>query len=106
MVLFLMSAVPAFAEQAASSTAKTAGELSYYLVIGVAIIIAMSFAVIGGALGQGRVIVGAIKGISKNDKAAGKIMIPMVVGLAFIESLMIYVLVVGLILLFGNPFKI
>lgn len=105
-VLFLMSAVPAFAEQAESSTVKTAEEISYYAVIGVAIIAAMALAVIGGALGQGKCVSAAAKAVANNDKVSGKITITTVVGLAFIESLIIYVLVVNLILLFGNPFKI
>ena len=36
--------------------------------------------------------------------AAGKIVTPMIIGLAMIESLAIYALVIALILLFANPF--
>lgn len=101
----VLTAVPAFAEEAANRNI-TAKEMTYYAVIGVAIIFSIALAAAGGALGQSNAISAAVKGISKNSEAAGKIMIPLVVGLAFIESLVIYSLVVALILLFGNPFKI
>lgn len=100
----VLTAVPAFAEEAASRV--TPEKLAYYAVIGVAIIIAIASAAAGGAIGQSNAISAAVKGIAKNKEAGGKIMIPLVVGLAFIESLVIYALVTGLILLFGNPFKI
>lgn len=111
-IIFLMSliltaaltAVPVFAEEAASNL--TLEKLVYYKVVGLAIIAGMTLAVIGGVISQSSAISVAVRGISKNSDAAGRIMIPLVVGLAFLESLVIYALVVNLILLFANPFKI
>jgi len=51
-------------------------------------------------IGQGTAVSKAVEGISRNPGAAGKIMTPMIIGLAMIESLAIYALVVALILLF------
>ncbi|MBI5181199.1 MAG: ATP synthase F0 subunit C [Nitrospirae bacterium] len=80
--------------------------MDYFKAIGVAAAIGIAIAAFGGALGQGKSVSSAVEGIARNPGASGKITITMVVGLAFIESLVIYALVVVLILFFGNPFKI
>ncbi|HCF06019.1 MAG TPA: ATP synthase F0 subunit C, partial [Desulfomicrobiaceae bacterium] len=46
----------------------------------------------------------ACEGTARNPEASGKITVTMLIGLAMIESLAIYALVVNLILLFANPF--
>ncbi|HCC69236.1 MAG TPA: ATP synthase F0 subunit C, partial [Nitrospiraceae bacterium] len=48
----------------------------------------------------------ACEGIARNPGASGKIMTTLIIGLALIESLAIYTLVVVLIILFANPFGI
>jgi F-type H+-transporting ATPase subunit c len=60
--------------------------------------IGIGIAAFGGALGQGRAIASALDGIGRNPGAAGKILTPMIIGLAMIESLVIYSLVVSLML--------
>jgi F-type H+-transporting ATPase subunit c len=45
-------------------------------------------------------VAAALEGIARNPGAAGKIVTPMIIGLAMIESLVIYGLVVALILVF------
>jgi F-type H+-transporting ATPase subunit c len=62
--------------------------------------IGLGIAALGGALGQGRAIASALDGIGRNPGAAGKIITPMIIGLAMIESLVIYSLVVSLLLFF------
>ncbi len=59
---------------------------------------------IGTGLGQGIAINGAMQGISRQPEAAGTIGTNLIIGLAFIESLTIYALVVALVLLFADPF--
>ena len=54
----------------------------------------------GGACGQGAAITAACEGIARNPDASGKISQSLILGLAFIESLVIYALLVALILLF------
>jgi F-type H+-transporting ATPase subunit c len=46
---------------------------------------------------------GATKAVGRNPEAQGKILLTMMVGLAMIESLAIYSLVVALIVLYANP---
>jgi F-type H+-transporting ATPase subunit c len=54
----------------------------------------------GGACGQGSAIKAACEGVARNPDASGKISQSLILGLAFIESLVIYALLVSLILLF------
>jgi len=57
------------------------------------------------ALSQAKAIFAACEGIARQPNASGKLTTTLVIGLAFIESLAIYVLVVGLIIFFANPFQ-
>jgi len=47
-----------------------------------------------GALGQGRIAASAVEGAARNPGAAGRIQIIMIIGLALIESLVLFTLVV------------
>lgn len=49
----------------------------------------LGIAIFGGALGQGRAAGAAYEGICRNPGAADKVFIPMLLGLALIESLVI-----------------
>ena len=60
--------------------------------------IAIGLAVLGGALGQGRAAAAALEGISRNPGAAPKIMTPMILGLALIESLVLFALLIAILL--------
>jgi len=60
--------------------------------------IGIGIAAFGGALGQGKAVASALEGIGRNPGASGKILTPMIIGLAMIESLVIYSLVVSLML--------
>jgi len=53
-----------------------------------------------GAIGQSRAIAAACDGIARNPGAAGPIRLAMIIGLALIESLVIYALIVALLALF------
>ena len=53
----------------------------------------LGLAALGGGLGQGRAASAALDGIARNPGAADKIFVPMILGLAFIESLVIYSLI-------------
>ena len=66
--------------------------------------IGMGIAALGCGLGQGLGLKGACEGIARNPEAGQKIQVTLILGLAFIESLAIYALVVDLIILFANPF--
>jgi F-type H+-transporting ATPase subunit c len=55
----------------------------------------LGLAALGGALGQGKAVAAALEGIARNPSASDKIFTPMIIGLALIESLVIYALVIA-----------
>jgi F-type H+-transporting ATPase subunit c len=66
--------------------------------------IGMGIAAVGTGIGQGHGVQGACDGIARNPEASGKILTALILGLAMIESLAIYALVIQLIILYANPF--
>jgi len=58
----------------------------------------VAVAAFGGALGQGRAVDSALEGMARQPEAAGKLQLAMIIGLAFIETLVIYALILGLII--------
>jgi F-type H+-transporting ATPase subunit c len=58
----------------------------------------IGLAALGGAIGQGRAAGSALDGIARNPGAADKIRGPMILGLALIESLVIYALIISILL--------
>ena len=83
----MMVASSAFAQEAGIAYAERDKWIAVAGAFGVAI------AAFGGALGQGRAAAAALEGIARNPSAADKIFTPMIIGLALIESLVIYALV-------------
>lgn len=67
--------------------------------------VAVAIGTIGPALGQGRAIDSALDAIARQPDASDRISRTLFVGLAMIESLAIYTLVIALILLLANPFR-
>jgi len=64
---------------------------------------AIGFAAVGCGLAQALAVKSAVEGTARNPEASGKITVTMLIGLAMIESLCIYALVVALILLYAYP---
>lgn len=91
----LLASVSAFAQEAATAAAPAATGSDKGL-IAIAAAIAISISVLGGALAQGKTAATALDGIARNPAASGKILIPMILGLALIESLVIYALIIAL----------
>lgn len=85
-----MSALPVLAqpESAAAAANNTVGLKALAAGIGFAI------AVVGGALGQARIGAAACEGAARNPGAAAKIQTMMILGLALIESLVLFALVI------------
>ena len=60
--------------------------------------LAIGLAAFGGGIGQGNAAKGALEGIARNPQASDKLFTPMIIGLALIESLVIYALVIAFFL--------
>jgi|HubBroStandDraft_3_1064219.scaffolds.fasta_scaffold81248_2 F-type H+-transporting ATPase subunit c len=58
----------------------------------------IGIAAFGSALGQGRMAASAMESIGRNPNSAGQIFVPMIIGLAFIEALTLYALVIAFFL--------
>lgn len=67
-------------------------------------VVAVSFGAIGPAFGEGRAIAAAMEAIARQPEAAGILSRTLFVGLAMIETMAIYCLVIALLLLYANPF--
>ncbi|SAL88196.1 F0F1 ATP synthase subunit C [Caballeronia choica] len=70
----------------------------------VAAALAVSFGAIGPALAEGRAVAAAMDALSRQPESAGTISRTLFVGLAMIETMAIYCLVIALLVLFANPF--
>jgi F-type H+-transporting ATPase subunit c len=66
--------------------------------------IAVSFGAIGPARAEGGAVAAAMEAIARQPEAAGTLSRTLFVGLAMIETMAIYCLVVALLVLFANPF--
>lgn len=66
-------------------------------------VVAVCFGAIGPALAEGRAVAAAMDAIARQPEAAGVLSRTLFVGLAMIETMAIYCLVVALLLLFANP---
>jgi F-type H+-transporting ATPase subunit c len=100
----MLVASAAFATEAAPSA--DAAKFSFFGTVALASAIGIGIAALGTGIGMGLGIGRAVEGIARNPEASGKIMTTMIVGLALIESLAIYTLVVVLILLYAKPFGV
>jgi F-type H+-transporting ATPase subunit c len=86
-----LTSVSAFAADAPAGSGKVQwGVISAAFVLGIA--------AAAGAIGQSRAIAAACEGIARNPGAAGAIRLSMIIGLALIESLVIYALVIAFII--------
>ncbi len=101
----VLFASAAFAAEAAAA-APEAGKFAFFGTVAAASAIGIGIAALGTGIGMGLGIGRAVEGIARNPEASGKIMTTTIVGLALIESLAIYTLVVVLILLYAKPFGV
>ena len=96
MVMFavvgvLFSGMTVFA-QGAAEAGDNASSVSKYRALAAGI--GFAIAVFGGAIGQSRIGASACEGAARNPGAAGRIQTMMILGLALIESLVLFALLV------------
>ena len=86
----ILTQAPAFAAEGAAGDSKGWIALAAGLAIGIA--------AVGAGLGQGRAVAAAMESIGRNPNAADRIQTPMIIGIAFMEALAIYSLVIAFFL--------
>lgn len=84
---------------ALEKSVRVQGLADDYGLVALAAGLGIGIAAFGGGLGQGRAAAAALDGIARNPSAAGQIRGPMILGLALIESLVIYAFVITLLLM-------
>lgn len=82
----------------AGADVSFAAEASGSGALGIGAGIAIGIAALGGALGQGKAISAALDAIGRNPSASGKMLAPMVLGLVFVETLVIFSFVIAFFL--------
>ena len=93
----VLCATAAFASDGAAAAAGVGPTAAWATAMGMGIAAGLC------GIGQGLGLKAACEGTARNPEAGGKITVTLILGLAFIESLAIYALVVNLILLFVKP---
>jgi len=93
IVLVFVATFGTFVPEAFAATGDLA-KLGIGLGAGIGIGVAAGFA----GMGQGRATAAALTGIARNPGASSTILTPMIIGLALIESLVIYALLIAFLL--------
>jgi len=104
MLFVLLTATLAAAAEAAA--AGSAVDYTKAIVIGCSLLaagLAIGMGTIGTGVGMGNGLSGATSAVGRNPEAQGKVLLTMMVGLAMVESLAIYALVIALVVLYANP---
>jgi F-type H+-transporting ATPase subunit c len=66
--------------------------------IGLGAGIGIGIAALGCGMGQGKLAASAMESIGRNPNSTNQLFVPMIIGLAFVESLTLYSLVISFIL--------
>jgi F-type H+-transporting ATPase subunit c len=90
----VLLAAPAMAQEHGGDAAAAANQWAAF-----APALAIGLAAAFGALGQAKGLAAACEAIGRNPGAVGPIRITMIIGLALIESLVIYALIIAFLLL-------
>ena len=81
------------ATKAPDMVALTKASQNGFIALGAGL--AIGLAALGGGIGQGRAAGSALDGIARNPGAKGQIFTPMILGLALIESIALYALLIA-----------
>ncbi len=93
VLMFVVLALMSFSAFAQTTAVTTTAPGVAWGVISAAFVLGIAAA--AGAIGQGRAIAAACEGIARNPSAAAPIRLALIIGLALIESLVIYALVIA-----------
>ena len=93
-----------FSEEKIISQGAATG-FSDYLIWSIAVaVIGLTAVGACGTLAMSSAIGKSLEGMARQPEAGGQLQLLLIIGLAFIESLVLYVLFIVIILLFANPF--
>ena len=95
LVILMASPLIAMAQDAAPAGGGSHGGG----LIGLGIGLGLGIAALGCGLGQGKLAASAMESIGRNPNSTNQLFVPMIIGLAFVESLTLYSLVMSFFLL-------
>ncbi len=101
-VLFVAFAPSVFAQEPAASSVNENMPMALSL-IGAAV--GLGLACLGVGIGQGLAVAKSTEAAGRNPESTSKVQMLMIIGLAFLETVVIYSLTVALLLMFANPLK-
>jgi F-type H+-transporting ATPase subunit c len=90
----LLLSANSWAEEA-TAAATTGGSFTNSGLFAISAGLAIGIAAFGGAIAQGKIGSAAMEGIARNPQARQDMFVPMIIGLALVESLVIYALVIA-----------
>lgn len=97
-LLVLMVTAPALAASAQVGAATGPDDIRMWIAVAAAFGMAIASSACG--IAQGRAVAAACDGMARNPSAGGQIRGSLIIGLVLIESLAIYTLLIGLVLIF------
>jgi F-type H+-transporting ATPase subunit c len=104
LALFSIAFIGVLGVAGVALAAEEAAALAVIGDVALAAGIGIGLGVVGPGIGQGITMFGALSGMARNPEQTGTLRVYMLIGLALIESLAIYALVVALILLYAFPY--
>jgi F-type H+-transporting ATPase subunit c len=93
ILLLVVVALPAMAQETNAAAAPAAGSNMNLGIIGAAFAIGVAAA--GGAVGQAKAVSSACSAMARNPGAAANVRFALILGLALIESLVLYALLIA-----------
>jgi len=103
-LLSMLGAAFAADPAAAQSAVSAAGVSAFFSSTAFGVILGLGIAAGGCGIGMGIAVSRALEGIARQPEAAPKIQLNLFIGAALIESLVLYTLFIGIVLLYANPF--
>ncbi|MGH8014273.1 MAG: ATP synthase F0 subunit C [Candidatus Binataceae bacterium] len=96
LAIVMASPLMAMAQTAAGAGTGVTGLNAGLIAIGAGI--GIGVAALGCGIGQGKLAASAMESIGRNPNSTNQLFVPMIIGLAFVESLTLYSLVISFIL--------
>ena len=93
----MLAASTGMAEEAAQAATTASSSIGGYGLFSAGI--GMGLAALGGALGQGKIAASAMEGIGRNPQSVSVMQTPMILGLVFVETLVIFTFAVAFLLM-------
>jgi F-type H+-transporting ATPase subunit c len=94
LLILIASPIVALAQEGAPALGGHGSGL-----IGLGVGLGLGVAALGCGLGQGKLAASAMESIGRNPNSTNQLFVPMIIGLAFVESLTLYSLVMSFFLL-------